>query len=209
MALVLTVLVIFALLVGNEVYWRKAKTHNEFARKFIHLTVGTLVAFWPFFLSWQQIRLLSIAFIVVVAISKYAHIFRAIHSVQRPTYGELWFAAAVGLTTLITNNKWIYMTALLQMSLADGLAAIIGTRYGRANSYKIFGQHKSIAGTATFAVISLLSLMIFMYGSGTYIAPLIIAPIAIGATILENVGVYGLDNLLVPLFVASVLGLVS
>lgn len=208
MAIFITAFIVFVLLFANEVWWRKAKTHNEVARKFIHISVGSFVAFWPFFLSWQEIRFLSLAFLAGVIISKYLHVFRAIHSVQRPTLGEIFFAAAVGLSTFVTDNKWIYMTAILQMSLADGLAAVIGSRYGRAHRYLIFNQHKSIVGTITFAVVSLVTVVAFTYLNGTYISPIIIASIVLVATILENVGGYGSDNLLVPLFIAAMLSLI-
>lgn len=208
MAILLTVLTIFLLLLANEVWWRKTKVHNEFSRKFIHITVGSFVAFWPFFLEWDQIRLLSIAFVVVVSISKYLHVFRAIHSVQRPTWGEICFGLAVGLITLVTDNPWIYMTALLQMSLGDGLAAIIGTRYGNSRRYTILGQRKSLIGTLTYVIVSIVSVIAFTYLNGTYISPAVIVTIAIVGGVIENLGANGLDNLLVPLFVATVLTLV-
>src|SRR6476646_2873629 len=121
MAVLLTLLIVALLLVVNEVWWRKHKTHSELSRKFIHITVGSFVAFWPYFLSWDTIRLLSVAFLVGVALSKYFGIFKAIHSVTRPTWGEMYFALAVGLVTLVTDSPAIYSVALLQMSLADGL----------------------------------------------------------------------------------------
>jgi len=150
-----------------------------------------------------------LAFLIVVALSKYLHIFRAIHSVQRPTWGEIYFAIAVGAVTLITQNKWIYMAALLQMSLADGLAAIIGVRYGMKRHYLIFGQVKSLVGTATFIVVSILILIIFMHLSVTSLSLMAILGLASAAAVIENIGVFGLDNLLVPILIATVLGLVS
>ncbi|MEJ0072596.1 MAG: hypothetical protein WDN27_00660 [Candidatus Saccharibacteria bacterium] len=57
---------------------------------------------------------------------------------QRPTYGEIFFALIVGLLTFITSAKAIYAAAILQMSLADGFAAIIGSRFGRDNKYHVF-----------------------------------------------------------------------
>src|SRR5882757_6771805 len=120
MSFILCAAAVFVILCLSEYGWRRGYMTSEVGRKFVHITVGSFVAFWPFFLSWNQIRLLSLGFLVVVGISKYFRVFRAIHSVQRPTWGELYFALSVGLVTLVTHNKWIYMAALLQMSLADG-----------------------------------------------------------------------------------------
>ncbi len=209
MPLILTVLAIFVLLVINELWWRKRHTHNEFSRKFIHITVGSFVAFWPFFLEWDQIKLLSIAFIVVVLVSKQLKIFQAIHSVQRPTHGELLFAAAVGALALISQNEWIYMAAVLQMSLADGMAAIVGTRFGNQTKYMVFGHTKSIYGTVTFLVISIAILLVFTAFSGIILSLPIIVGIALVASLIENVSVEGIDNLLVPVFVAAALHALS
>ena len=208
MAISLTILIIFILLVINEWWWRSRKIHDEFSRKFVHITVGSFVAFWPYFLSWNEIRILSLMFLVVVGISKYFKVFKAIHSVTRPTWGEVYFALAVGLVTFVTHRPVIYAAALLQMSLADGLAAIIGTKYGAGTSYKVFGNRKSLVGSACFLLVSyiiVLSVSVFTL----HIAIPWCLIIATSAAVLENIGFKGLDNLLVPLFVAAALRLLA
>lgn len=208
MALILTILTVFALLVFNEIWWRTHSKPTELSRKFIHITVGCFVAFWPFILTWNQIIFLSTAFVVVVLVSKYLHIFRAIHSVQRPTWGELFFALAVGLVAMVTHHKGVYAAALLQMSLADGLAAIVGMRYGKNNQYKVFGSTKSVVGTLTFFVISTALLLGYAQFAVNDITLMYILALAATTSLLENIGVYGLDNLLVPLFIAFALNAV-
>ena len=205
MNIALAILVVLVLLVVNEVWWRKHRRPNELSRKFVHITVGSFVAFWPFFLSWNQILLLSGAFLVVVIISKYLHIFRAIHSVQRPTWGEIFFAIAVGAVALITQSKGVYAAALLQMSLADGLAAIVGLRFGKSNRYKVFGSTKSVAGTAAFFIVSVGLLVGYSLVSGTNIPLVYIAILAATAGLIENIGAFGLDNVFVPVIIAMVL----
>lgn len=207
MAIFLTVLAIFLLLFLNEWWWR-ARTHGEASRKFIHITVGSFVAVWPLFLSWTQIELLSVAFVVTVLISRRFNIFKAIHSVQRPTWGEVYFGAAVGLTALLTHQPVIYAVALLHMSLADGLAAIVGRTYGGKFRYGVWGAEKSRLGTLTFLIISLALLVaydVMRPGELGLWLPLI----AVGATVIENVAVRGRDNLLIPLFVALALRMVG
>jgi phytol kinase len=163
------------------------------------------VAFWPFFLSWHQIQFLSLAFLAVVAVSKYLNIFQAIHSVQRPTWGEFCFAGAVGLVTLVTQNKFIYAAALLQMALADGLAAVVGVRYGNKQKYLIFGRTKSLAGTLTFFVASVLILVGFSRWSGMPLSLGFALLVSVLASLLESLAVRGFDNLLVPILVALLL----
>ncbi len=201
-----TVLGILTFLIVNELWWRRHKIHDEFSRKLVHITVGSFVAFWPFYLSWTEIELLSIAFLLVVGLSKYLNLFQAIHSVQRPTWGEVFFALAVGTIALVTHDQWIYMAAVLQMSLADGLAAVVGVRFGNSNRYRVFGQDKSVVGTLTFLVVSVAILVGYgLQAPGVNFSAGLIG-ISLIATIWENIGILGSDNLLVPLVVALLLG---
>jgi phytol kinase len=197
--LVLTTMVVLSLLVVNEWWWR-GRTHGEISRKFIHVVVGSFVAVWPLFLTWRQIELLSLAFVIVVSVSQKLQIFRAIHSVQRPTWGEIFFAISVGAIAFITHSPVIYAAALLHMSLADGLAAIVGVKYGASQAYRVFGATKSLAGSMTFLVVSLAILAGYAVVHHSEFLPYM-PLIAIGATVLENAGVKGLDNLLIPVLI--------
>ena len=208
MALALTVLAVFAVLVGCEWWWRRREMRGEFSRKFVHITVGSFVAFWPYFLTPLEIKILSLAFIVVVMISKYLHLFSAIHSVQRPTWGEFLFALAVVLLSFLVHHPHIYTVALLEMSLADGLAAVVGTRFGKGNTYLVLGHTKSIAGTLTFFITSCLILTGYDVVTHTQMLGIWVLGLSAGATLLENIGVRGTDNILVPGFIAVMLLLV-
>ena len=204
MDMILTVIAVAVLLLISEFGWRKHVLGDEIGRKFVHITVGSFVAFWPYYLDWGQIRTLSVAFLVVVIISNYLRLFHAIHSVQRPTYGEACFALTVGLLTCVVHSKSAYAVALLEMSLADGLAAIVGTHYGARNGYHVLGHKKSVAGTAAFMVVS----TVLLVGYSLHATSLAIgwmAVITVSAAALENVAPLGLDNLLVPLFVGWLL----
>lgn len=212
MALILTVVVVLALLLFNEAWSRRQQPHSlrhlhgEFNRKFAHITIGSFVAFWPYFLSSADIKLLSAAFLIVVALSRYFNIFKAIHSVQRPTWGEFWFALVVGgLAFVAPQHPHIYTAALLEMALADGLAAVIGTHYGNRYRYAVFGSPKSVIGTLTFFVVSCAILAGYVLMSTSVLSLPLLLLIALIATALENFSVRGLDNLVVPLFVAGVL----
>lgn len=205
---VLTILVIFVtfcILVGAEYLSRSRQIHAELTRKLVHVAVGTFVAFWPFFLSWREIQLLSLAFFLVVCISIKFNIFSSIHAVKRSITGELLFAVVIGLLALIANNQWVFMAAMLHLSLADGLAAVVGLGWGEKNSYKVFGRTKSIAGSAAFLVTSVLILVVYAVfaHSATSFATFIWLPIV--AVITENLAVQGTDNLVMPMLIALVL----
>ena len=91
------------------------------------------------------------------------------------------------------------------MSLADGLAAIVGTRYGQRSTYHLAGHAKSLAGTATFIIVSLVILAVYGLVAGVTLQPYVSLAIAFSTAAVENIGVLGLDNLLVPLLVALTL----
>lgn len=203
--LILSVVIIFVLLMGSELWWRKKQPHNELSRKFVHITVGSFAAFWPWFLSWRQILFLSAAFLVVIGISRYLNLFQAIHAVERATWGEVYFAISVGALALLTHDRLLYMAALLHMSLADGLAAVVGVHFGKSNSYTVFHHAKSIIGTVTFFVVSLAILFGYtaLRHGGVPIVDVVVLSAA--ATAIENLAVFGLDNVVVPLLVAFVL----
>ena len=202
MYVVLSVFAVFLILLAGEIGWRRHWLKGELGRKFVHITVGSFVAFWPFFMTWTDIRLLSVAFLAVVITSDRLKIFKAVHSAQRPTFGEICFALVVGALTFVTHSKGIYAAALLQMSLADGLAAVVGTRYGGNNKYHILSHTKSVAGTMAFIVTSAAIFMGYAAFSSAGLPTFGEAVVGvIGAAVLENIGLFGLDNLIVPLFI--------
>jgi phytol kinase len=205
MALILTILAVLAVLVASEIWWHHKRPHNEFSRKFIHITVGTFAAFWPYFLSWNEIMFLSLAFLIVVSASQFIGLFKAIHSVERPTWGEVCFAITVGVLAALTPEPLIFTAALLHISLSDGLAALVGIKFGRGNEYKVFGHKKSRAGSAAFFGSSLAILGGYAFLSVDAPHLLILLGLAAAATALENVAVRGIDNLAVPLLIAATL----
>ena len=91
------------------------------------------------------------------------------------------------------------------MSRADVLAAVVGLQYGKASQYKVFVHTKSIIGTMTFFVVSWAILLSYSEFGGHGLSIGLVAFGTIVATVLENLGSLGFDNLMVPLFVAAML----
>jgi dolichol kinase len=180
---------IFILLVLSSFLWNKNYVRLEVARKSVHIVVGTFIAFWPFYMSFEIIQWLSLAMLVVVLASKYWSLFPSIHSVARNTWGEV---------------LWIFMAAVLHMSLADGLAAVVGTTFGKKNGYKILGQHKSLIGTFTFGIVSMGITSAVVVNSDIAVTDItlpLLLMLPVAASLAENLSPYGSDNLWVPLLV--------
>ncbi len=203
---------VLSVLLISESLWRSKKVKDETARKFVHMTVGAFVAFWPFFMSWPMIQVMSVAFLVVVILSRKFQFFRAIHSVARKTNGELWFAVVIGLLATFMQSEWIFWAAMMHLALADGFAAIIGTALGKKTRYSVFGQTKSLVGTLMFWVISVTVIVVLTILSPIefMIQPyLLIVMLPLAVTLLENAAPNGADNVAVPLFVAFALNTLS
>jgi hypothetical protein len=99
----------------------------------------------------------------------------------------------------------VVASGVLVMAFADGLAGLVGPQVA-SPSWRIVGQRRSLAGTATMALTSLavlLALAALAGASGRPVPiPAALVVIALAATLLEQVGIGGLDNLSVPLAVA-------
>ncbi len=204
----LSILVVFVVLCLSEALWRAGLIKGEAGRKFVHIIVGTFVAFWPFLMSFEAIQVISVALLAGIIISRQLGIFHAIHTVRRSPWGEMLFAVSIGLLPLISTSRLVFTAAVLHMSVADGLAALIGTRFGKRTRFYMFGQLKSLVGSVAFALASYAIVLGFFKASriagidDLNIIVLLLPPLA---TLLETASVQGSDNILVPLLVAAVL----
>jgi phytol kinase len=202
---IVATIVVLLIILFAEYLSRYKGVHSELTRKFVHILVGVFVAFWPFFLSWKQIQLMSIAFLVVVLISIKLNVFGSIHAVKRNTIGEVLFAVVIGILAFIVTSKWIFAAAMLHLSLADGLAAIAGLAWGDNSKYKIMGRTKSLVGSLTFFFTSIFIMIWYVALSGNDYSAVTLIWLPVMATVAENISGEGTDNLVVPLLVALVL----
>ena len=198
-----------AILLASEFFWRtRIFKRAETPRKLVHILTGVYIAFWPLLMSFRWIQALSLLLFAAVYASKRLHLFRSIHSVDRPTYGELLFPLGVLVSATFAQSGWVYMAAVMHLSLADGIAALVGVRYMKRFGYKVFGQPKTVIGTAAFYITSLFIIAATMlldpaaYGNNVQ---LVILLLPLGTTFIENVAIYGTDNLFVPIAVIAIL----
>jgi dolichol kinase len=166
------------------------------------------IAFWPLWMSWNAIVAVCALMFLVILISHQFKIFNSIHGVSRLTRGELLYPVGIGLAAFIAPSTAFFWIAVLNLALADGLAAVVGHKFGVLNGYSILGHKKSVVGTITFFVVSAA-----IFSSGIYAASfvehfpffqaVILFPLII--TGLENISWYGSDNLTIPVAVIVLL----
>jgi phytol kinase len=193
------------LVIMGEYLRRVHLFHAEVTRKFIHITTASFIAFWPFFMTWKQIELISLLMFAGILISRYLHLFRAIHGVKRRTWGELFFAMSIGIAAVLSQSDWVFAAAMLIMGVADGFAALVGTLLDKTHRYKVFGHVKSYEGTVTFFVMSIIILFACSAIGHFPLSALGLLWLALLATLFENIAVAGTDNLFVPLIIVILL----
>jgi phytol kinase len=194
------------LVVVGEYLRRVHLFHAEVTRKFIHITVAAFTASWPFFMEWRQICLISLLMLAGIMLSRFLHLFRAIHGVKRRTWGEMFFAMSIGIAATLGQNPWAFAAAMLVMGVADGFAALVGTLIDKTHRYHILGHTKSREGTLTFLVMALIILAVCARLGHLPISFAGVIGTALVVTGLENVSVAGTDNLLVPLAIIILVG---
>jgi phytol kinase len=185
-----------------EALWRTKILRGEYSRKAIHVPVNIVIAMMPFYMSWREIQITGALGVLAILLLRYTRIIKSLYDIKRFSLGEVLGALTVFLLTFFEPDKILFLAVVLHIGLADGLAAVIGTRFGKGNRYRIFGYTKSVAGSVAFYFISLFvtACIIQFGGIGTFAVlwPMLLwLPLA--TTIVENIGVYGADNALVAL----------
>ena len=197
----------------SEILWQKKVLKGESQRKFVHLVGGTFAAFWPWLISWRTIQALGIALLAGVLFNRYKKFSHFQDGARRKSYGDIFSALAIILAATLTDEPVFYAIAILHLALADGLAAVIGTKYGRKWRYSVFGQTKTVIGSMTFWFVSL---CILGYGvlfasdvllHNNYALLLVALPPAL--TALENFAILGFDNIVIPVAVIVALNALS
>jgi dolichol kinase len=210
--LLLAVIPVGIILLASEYLWRKKIIRGEKARKFIHILAGVYIAFWPLYLPMDGIFILGCIALTFLVYSRFSPIFHAVYGVRRKTYGELFFALAIIICSVVATETWIFTTSILFLSIADGGAAVAGKLWGNNNSYKVWNMsalQKSRAGTTAYFLLSYVCLGIGWFMGGSEVMQqyslIIFLLMPISTTLLENISPYGLDNFFTPLYVTLVL----
>lgn len=187
------------LLLIAEILSRYGQTDGELTRKIVHIGTGNVILLaWWLNISQNIIILASVMASLVAITSYFLPILPSVNGVGRKSLGTLFYAVSIGILTALfwqTGQKQFTAIGILIMSYGDGMAALIGQKYGK-NKYQVLGNKKSWEGSFTMAVVSLfVTLIILGFSWQNLIIALIVG---ISATILETFSSIGIDNLTVP-----------
>ena len=189
---------------------RKRWPHQkEWSRKVVHIGTGAVVLLaWAFAIP-RDLALGAAALVTVgTALNHHFRLLPAVEDVGRHSYGTIAYGASITiLLALFWPQQPLPVAAgVLVMACGDGLAGLVGPQINSPR-WRIFGQTKSLAGTAAMALTSwiVLVLLIGVAQATGAPAPSLVAAavIAVAATGLEQLSGFGFDNLSVPLATAS------
>jgi phytol kinase len=223
--------VIGVLVVGEGLRrWRKYPP--AMTRKFIHLFAGFSVFTIPFYThAWAAI-IVAVSFVILIflaspksPIKSLKTMFEVMAREEDYLSGHIWgpFLYAISITilvsifTLIPSLTPFFVLgalALTAMYLGDGIAPIIGVKYGK-HKYTIGKSTRSIEGSiavflATFLGAWVCWFVLDFYATGglpifNFVQLAILGLVcALFATLIEGISPAGADNLAVPLITAVI-----
>jgi phytol kinase len=172
--------------------------HPNFSRKFLHIMVGNILFILPLFQSrWVMALLTAAPFILLTfLISPYSplkikdRISSSGHGLGLVYYAISWTVLAL----LFFDQPWIIAVGIAAMSYGDGMASLIGMKYGKIK-YNALGDTKSLEGSLTMFIVLIVALSVVLLYYSVPFQPLVIISVALVATILEGITPKGLDNI--------------
>lgn len=208
-----SIVAMLSLVLIAEVLWRQKILKGENQRKFVHISIGTFAAFWPWLMSWESIQYLGILMTVFVLINRHWTYLHYLGNIRiHHNYGDVFLPLAIVVAGMATTNKVFFAIAILHVSLADGLAALIGSNFGKHWRYKVLQHSKTVVGTMTFWLVSICILGLGALAAHDVIAynqyALLLLTLPPALTALENIVGLGMDNIAVPAAVLIGLNLV-
>jgi phytol kinase len=197
-----------AIVLIAELLHRYTETKPEHVRKVVHIGTGNVML-----LAWllqlpAWVGMTSAVLAGAATLMSYrSPILPGVNSVGRKSLGTFFYAVSIGILTAIfwpLQLPYYGVIGILIMAWGDGLAAIIGQKFGQ-HPYTIFGNTKSWEGTATMFFVSytIVSIVLFSVQGNIWQTWAIGVPVAIAATAVESIAQWGLDNLSVPLISAG------
>jgi phytol kinase len=183
---------------------RFVNSDTELLRKIVHIGTGNVILFaWLLDIPASVGIAASILASGVTLLSYIFPILPAINSVGRQSLGTFFYAVSIGVLVACfwdLQQPQYAAIGILIMAWGDGLAALIGQRFGK-HKYQVFGGQKSWEGSLTMAIVSYIVcslILLFTLGNvwQTWLVSLLVALVATG---LEAFSFLGIDNLTVPL----------
>ena len=183
-----------------------SKKGEEISRKFVHIMLSNIWFIYLFFIDSLVVACILPALLVFINILSYK--FKLIKSMERENndgFGTIYYAISILIISAFSyylNIPMIGTLGVLVMGYGDGFAAIIGKGVN-SPKYRIGNTTKSLAGSLTMLIVSMIISCIVLNLLGAEYFVLKAICISVLATILEAISIKGLDNISVPVILTA------
>jgi len=177
--------------------------NKELLRKIIHIGVGPLIPLAKFLEINQNLAQYIAALVSILVLINYIYrLFPIIEDIDRKSFGTLFYCLSLFILISFFWDKdpSSLFAGVFIMTFGDGLAGLLGKNF-QSRNWIIFNQKKSLIGTATMFLVSLIITGSLAY-FGSHEITLFLPLIALLATIIEQFSIAGIDNLFVPIISA-------
>ncbi len=198
---------IFTVIVLSMVLFNK--NQGELSRKFIHIMVGNWVFISMFYTDVRAAIFAPAIFIIINTLSRKYNLISSMER-QDDSWGTVYYSISLCLAVAIrfaTGWEMFPIIGILIMAYGDGLAALVGAKFGKKKPY-YFAPNKTLEGSITVFVVATLVTLITILNLGE---PEQIIRVGIGMIVLisifngflsafiEAAGIKGSDNLTLPM----------
>lgn len=194
------------LILGPVSLLKKRGVNSEICRKLVHILLSNwvLLAMVLFDSPWTACAAPAL-FVLLNYLSWRKGLFSSIERETDNTPGTVWYAVSLFLLCLAgfsLKMPWVAACGMLAMGYGDGLAALVGIRWGR-HSFPGRLSSKSLEGTLTVVAFSALAVGIvcLIFAREIAFPAAFVCGILAGA--IELYSPRGIDNLTLPLGVSG------
>lgn len=212
---VLTFIYVFSLVALMNLLVSRYRFPQDLSRKISHIGAGTLIAFWPLYNGgtgghWTVYLNVSIFVLWIVLLTLKGFTAdendEAVKTMTRTgdrhelLRGPLYFVIVGTICGTLYFGTFAGVMAMAALGWGDGLAPMIGTRFGRMK-YKVLSE-KSLEGSLTVFIASALAGIFFVW----LIVPAALNPgriilLSLIAAVAEGLSPKDWDNFLIPVAV--------
>ena len=182
--------------------------NQELLRKIIHIGMGPLIPLAKFLeIEQSAAQYFAAGMSILIVINYIYKLFPIIEDIDRKSFGTFFYCfSLLILISLFWEQDPLALTAgFFIMTFGDGLAGLIGKNF-KSKSWSILNQKKSIIGTSTMFLVSLVVLSTLGYKNNIDFNYYYFG-IALIATLLEQISIIGIDNFSVPIITSTVFNL--
>lgn len=204
LGILVSIIFIFIIIAMSTALTSKNIISGEGSRKFIHIGVSNWwIIAMIYFNSPIYAAIVPGLFIVINYISYKKQVFKAMErDGSKKDLGTVYYAVSLFVLSVVTFsqgfNPYIGALGILVMGYGDGLAAVIGSKYGN-HKITVHNSTKSLEGSVTMFITSFITIFILLSIFDDYYKLAVSLILAVVSAILELVTPEGFDNITVPL----------